>query len=110
MEVGKLYALKKFYWFFFTKKEDLEDIFVSCVTSAEIAEECCQQYNALPDIHISFLNADSLVMFLDREPFNDETDFYKLLTPEGEVGWFMVHKWGMEYLIKQSTTGMEVND
>jgi hypothetical protein len=64
----------------------------------------------LPDIHISFLNADSLVMFLDREPFNDETDFYKLLTPEGEVGWFMVHKWSMEYLIKQSTTGMEVND
>lgn len=110
MEVGKLYALKKFYWFFFTKKEDLEDIFVSCVTSAEIAEECCQHYNVLPDINISFLNADSLVMFLDREPFNDETDFYKLLTPEGEVGWFMVHKWSMEYLIKQSTTGMEVND
>lgn len=40
MEVGKLYALKKFYWFFFRKKEDLEDIFVSFVTSAEIAEEC----------------------------------------------------------------------
>jgi len=101
MEVGKLYALKKFYWFFFRKKEDLEDIFVSCVTSAEIAEECCQHYNGLHDIHMSFLNADSLVMFLDREPFNDETDFYKLLTPEGEIGWFMFHKWGMEYFIEQ---------
>jgi len=103
MEVGKLYALKKFYWFFFTKKEDLEDIFVSCVTSAEVAEECCQYYNVLPDIHMSFLNADSLVMFLDREPFNDETDFYKLLTPEGEVGWVMIPKWSMRYCIEQST-------
>jgi hypothetical protein len=105
MEVGKLYALKKFYWFFFTKKEDLEDIFVSCVTSVEIAEECCQHYNVLPDIHISFLNADSLVMFLDREPFNDETDFYKLLTPEGEVGWVMIPKWSMRYCIEQCGQG-----
>jgi len=102
MEVGKLYALKKFYWFFFRKKEDLEDIFVSCVTSAEIAEECCQEYNGLPDIHMSFLNADSLVMFLDREPCDSETDFYKLLIPEGEVGWVMIPKWSIQYFVKQS--------
>jgi len=105
MEIGKLYELKKFYWFFFKTKENLEDVFVSCVTSAEIAEECCQEYNGLPDIHISFLNADSIVMFLDREPFNDETYFYKLVTPEGEVGWIMIHKWSMRYCIKQSITG-----
>ena len=105
MEVGKLYALKKFYWFFFRKKEDLEDIFVSCVTSAEIAEECCQHYNVLPDIHMSFLNADSVVMFLDREPCDSETDFYKLLIPEGEVGWVMVHKSGMDYFIEQCGQG-----
>jgi hypothetical protein len=54
---------------------------------------------------MSFLNADSLVMFLDREPCDSETDFYKLLTPEGEVGWVMVHRSGMKYFIEQCGQG-----
>lgn len=44
-------------------------------------------------------------MFLDREPCDSETDFYKLLTPEGEVGWVMVHKSGMDYFIEQCGQG-----
>jgi hypothetical protein len=96
MEIGKLYELKRLYWFLYQTREDMQDLYISCELSSSDAKRTCQEFD-IYNTKISFLDPDSLVLCIEKDPSTDVTDFYKVLTSNGEIGWIMVHEWGRIY-------------
>jgi len=104
MEIGKLYDLKRFYWFLYQKMEDSHDLCMSCEISSFEAKRVCQDFYTY-NTQVSFLDPDSLVLCIEKGKFTRTTEFYKVLTCKGEIGWVMIHEWGRIHCHEQINQG-----
>jgi len=75
MEIGKLYDLKRFYWFLYQKMEDSHDLWMSCEISSFEAKRICQDFYTY-NTQVSFLDPDSLVLCIEKGKFTRTTEFY----------------------------------
>ena len=112
MEIGKIYEFKKY--FFYLYQVDIELITRGIFNCGPSIFESPKHMTASImfgskefNCKVSHVSPNSLVMCLEKYSVKDKYDtvFYKVLTSEGEVGWVIIYKWGIEYWIEQCGQG-----
>jgi len=103
MNIGKLYQVKKYYWFLYPSKDvaahvatlrdpdfNVADSFAAIPTTAPIATAvvataataryCSKYFNC--NVNVSYISPKSIFVFLEQDE-----KVIKVLTTNGEVGW-----------------------
>ena len=102
MNVGKLYQVKKYYWFLYPSKDvaahaaslrdpdfDVTHAFAAIATTdpataaaatAATARYCSKYFNC--NVNVSYISPKSIFVFLEQDE-----KVIKVLTTNGEVGW-----------------------
>ena len=98
MNVGKLYQVKKYYWFLYPSK----DIAVASVfrgggggyaaaasfVCALAAPDYAANYSKYFNCNVSYISPNSIFCLLEKDG-----EFIRILTTNGEVGWIYLTDW-----------------
>ena len=87
MKIGKLYQVKKFYWFIYPSTDiaaDASDGTDGASDATNIAAYYSNKYNC----KVSYIEPNSIFVFLEQDGY-----CCKILTTNGELGWINLADW-----------------
>jgi hypothetical protein len=89
MNIGKLYQVKKFYWFLYPSKEIAVAALVArrashraAALTHAFAKSFSASYSESVNCNVSYIFPNSVFVLLEKDG-----EFIKILTTNGEVGW-----------------------
>ena len=91
MNVGKLYQVKKYFWLLYPSKEIADaHVFASLDTTAALAASTtAASYSKKYNCNVSYISPNSIFCFLEQDG-----NFMKILSTNGELGWIIYPKKG----------------
>jgi hypothetical protein len=95
MNVGKLYQIKKYFWFLYPSK-DIAAIVEAAVATDVPVVDTAAAYAARLSAHwskhfnckVSYIGPNSIFMLLEQDE-----KYCKILSTNGEVGWIILAPW-----------------
>jgi hypothetical protein len=85
MNIGKLYQTKKFYWFLYPSKDKAT---TPAAPGLAADEEAAAAYSKRFNCNVSYISPNSVFVLLEQDG-----EFIKILTTNGEVGWIYLADW-----------------
>ena len=88
MNIGKLYQVKKYFWFLYPSKEiAVAATFSStAIATGAAAEAACLSKHF--KCNVSYIEPNSVFCLLEKDG-----KYYKVLTTNGELGWIYITVW-----------------
>ncbi len=95
MNVGKLYQVKKYFWFLYPSKEiaalALDDTFLATACAPNRTAAYAAAYSKNLKCNVSYIAPNSIFCLLEQDG-----KYCKILTTNGELGWIYITVWSKD--------------
>jgi len=111
MNIGKLYQIKKWFWFLYPSKETPNYInTVNLSSAANMADVAFFSYcwTKVVNENISYIEPNCMFVLLEQDQ-----QYCKILTANGELGWIVLNDWciaDMDIVEVNSVNSLECSD